>query len=449
MERINLRIAGVGLVVISFFILIFSTGWGLTFLSWGLTFLVIGIVFIIGSFYYFYKWQTINSILFRVERQPLTRISMISSDVPVAIEGKIEEDDTTLISPFKKTKCVFYHYIEEKYVRSGDSSHWKIIENKSEHVPFHVVDSTGKISVSLQNVDSDLGDYKLVKNKIINMQFLDYSNSEVDAKKLVFHENIGEDKGIRISEYVLEPAQDVFVYGWVYSNKSGKFISESKESPLIVSRKNKENYLEDFAIGNNFFYSNNLLLFIGVMVLYYSLNYLFNISILYLYFMILIIFLRMIAQSYNRMIILRSRLRNSSSQIDIELKKRTELVPELTKLVDAYKKYESNIFKQLVKLREEFSLDAQGMKKYSVQEKSLAEGLIALAENYPKIKADINFKDLMFRLSQIEYNIAYYRGFYSKTVLKYNTLICTIPFSVLAKIAGFKKEEYWSDNKKG
>jgi LemA protein len=145
-----------------------------------------------------------------------------------------------------------------------------------------------------------------------------------------------------------------------------------------------------------------------------------------------LISLRMILQVYNRIVFLDNRINNSKSQIDIELKKRYDLIPDLIKLVESYKGYEKNIITEIAFLR----------KDYIKHDPKNSRRILMLQENYPQLKSNVNFKNLMEQLSKIENNIAYYRGFCSKTILKYNTLISTIPFNIVAKITGFKEQEY-------
>lgn len=416
-------------------------------------FLIAALILVAASFYFFYKWYNTNSMIYKIERQPISKINMIGEDTPTSFYGDIKEDEPLLTSPFTNTKCVFYHYIKEKYVRSGDSSYWKVVENKSNHVKFHVDDGTGTIHVSLRNIDSDLGKFAL--NKKNTNSYLDYSNSEVDALKMAY-QTYGEgktwlgfqDKSVRYNEYVLTPGENIFVYGWAYPEGNEKMVAENKDCPLIISRKTKEAYIEDFSIGDSFFYTNNLFLYIGAIMAYFSLSYLYGIGLWFLALLLSIISIKMVIQVYNRMIELRNRISNSKAQIDIELKKRHELIPQLQSVTASYSKYESSLIKIRNLLINDFNVD-NGLNKYYENQKKLNQ-LILLVEKYPELKANLNYKNFVDCMSQIEENIAYYRGFYSKSVLKYNNLIQIFPFNIIALFSGFKKENYWSDveNKK-
>ena len=145
----------------------------------------------------------------------------------------------------------------------------------------------------------------------------------------------------------------------------------------------------------------------------------------------------MIIQSYNRIITLNNRIGNARSQIDIELKKRFDLIPELEKIVIGIRNHESHVVKHVSEMRVLLVKH-----KDSIRQKEIYDKILFLSENYGKLNSDKNFRLFMNHLIKVENNLAYYRGFHNKTVMKYNTLIATIPFNLLAKIAGFDKAEY-------
>ncbi len=147
MERINFWTTLVGLFVISLFILFFSGedcdecfSNGALFLK----FFVIGSMFIGATFLMSHKWAKINTLLYKIERQPILLVAACTDEVPAQVYGKIIPDGVTLQSFATKTQCVYYHYIRERYEKNGDSSSWVIKQNISNHVPFKVKDESGK-----------------------------------------------------------------------------------------------------------------------------------------------------------------------------------------------------------------------------------------------------------------------------------------------------------------
>jgi LemA protein len=132
---------------------------------------------------------------------------------------------------------------------------------------------------------------------------------------------------------------------------------------------------------------------------------------------------------YNRITVLSNRIDNAWSQIDVQLKKRADLVPNLVATVKGYMKHEEKAIQMVTDARTKM------MGAGTVDEKMKAHGqltaalktILALAENYPQLQASENFKMLQEELDGIESKIAYARQFYNDSVLGYNNIISTIP----------------------
>ena len=145
----------------------------------------------------------------------------------------------------------------------------------------------------------------------------------------------------------------------------------------------------------------------------------------------------------NRIRILSNRIENAWAQIDVQLKKRSDLVPNLVEAVKGYMKHERRVFENVTKARSAL-MSAKGPDGKAVANNQLTAALktlFAVAENYPKLRANENFMMLQEELSGIENKIAYSRQFYNDTVLSYNNLITTIPGSFFA--GSRKPEKYF------
>ena len=155
-----------------------------------------------------------------------------------------------------------------------------------------------------------------------------------------------------------------------------------------------------------------------------------------------VIILTWIIIAYNRFVKLRNRIDESFSTMDVYLKKRWDLVPNLIETVKGYMKHENSTLKEIVKLRkgdyDEMSEDEK-IKNNSKLSSSLGK-LFALAEDYPELKSSENFKELNKQLEKIEDDIANSRKYYNGTVREYNDLTQIIPNNIIAKIFGFKKQ---------
>ncbi len=148
---------------------------------------------------------------------------------------------------------------------------------------------------------------------------------------------------------------------------------------------------------------------------------------------------------YNNLVTLRNRVDNAWSQIDVQLKRRTDLIPNLMESVKGYMKHERGTLEAITNAR------ASMMKAGSVGEKAMADNMLsqalkslfAVAENYPDLKASQNFLMLQEELSGTESKIAYARQFYNDSVLGFNNAIQTVPNNVFAGAFGFKAKDYF------
>jgi LemA protein len=152
-----------------------------------------------------------------------------------------------------------------------------------------------------------------------------------------------------------------------------------------------------------------------------------------------------IVLGYNRLVRLRNRIDNAWSQIDVQLKRRADLVPNLVNTVKGYAKHEKSVFENVTKARSAI------MKAETVADKAKADNMItsalkslfAVAENYPNLKANQNFLQLQEELSGIESKIAYARQFYNDSVLRLNNSVKMFPTNLLANWFGFKEREFF------
>jgi len=165
---------------------------------------------------------------------------------------------------------------------------------------------------------------------------------------------------------------------------------------------------------------------------------------LYIAIAAVLIVVILIAVAYtNKIIVLSNRIDNSWAQIDVQLKKRADLVPNLVETVKGYTKHEKGVLTEITKARTEF-MKAKTPESKAKSGNMLAgalKSLFAVSENYPKLQASENFKMLQEELSGIENKVAYSRQFYNDSVLVYNNLISTIPGIFFARTMGRTKQK--------
>ena len=143
---------------------------------------------------------------------------------------------------------------------------------------------------------------------------------------------------------------------------------------------------------------------------------------------------------YNRLISDRNQARQGYADIDVQLKRRADLVPQLVEAVKGYAGYEKALLTTVTELRTS-ALAAQGGAARFALEKQLGERLqqlVLLQEAYPQLKADANFRDLSAKLVDVEDHLQYARRFYNGAVKQYSTRIESFPDILMAKAFGFR-----------
>jgi LemA protein len=149
--------------------------------------------------------------------------------------------------------------------------------------------------------------------------------------------------------------------------------------------------------------------------------------------------------TYNGLVRLRNRIDNAWSQIDVQLKRRYDLIPNLVETVKGYAAHERGVFEQVTQARAN-AINAQGPQQQAEAENVLSgalKSLFAVAEAYPDLKANQNFLSLQEELTSTEDRVAYARQFYNDSVLSYNNKLQTFPRNVIAGMFNFEKREYF------
>ena len=152
-----------------------------------------------------------------------------------------------------------------------------------------------------------------------------------------------------------------------------------------------------------------------------------------------------VASNYNSLVSLRNRVKDQKSQIDIQLKRRFDLIPNLLECVKGYMKHEKDTLEDIVKARNTFQKadTLEGEVKADTELTKAVTKLFALAEAYPELKANENFNQLQDELSETEDKVASARQFYSDSVLMYNNKIQMFPSNIVAKLFGFIEEIFF------
>ena len=157
---------------------------------------------------------------------------------------------------------------------------------------------------------------------------------------------------------------------------------------------------------------------------------------------IIVVLLLLIASSYNTLVGLRQKVKNAWSQIDVQLQRRFDLIPNLVESVKGYMNHESDVLTKVTELRGSWS-NAKTVSEKAELDNQLSDTLktiMAVSENYPDLKANQNFLELQEELKNTENKISYSRQFYNDTVTSYNTKIEQFPSNNIASMFHFTSE---------
>ena len=153
-------------------------------------------------------------------------------------------------------------------------------------------------------------------------------------------------------------------------------------------------------------------------------------------------------KAYNNLVALRNRVRNALSQIDVQLQKRFDLIPNLVETVKGYTKLEQGIWEKFAAARGSYNNakdagDVEGMAKATSEISTVVSRLMVVSEAYPELKSNVHYSQLMNDLKDIEKQVGYSRQFYNDTVNIYNNKVEMFPSSIVARNKGFQPAKFF------
>jgi len=160
---------------------------------------------------------------------------------------------------------------------------------------------------------------------------------------------------------------------------------------------------------------------------------------------LLVLTLLYLGTTYNSLIVLRNRVKNQWAQVDVQLKKRSDMIPNLVETVKGYAKHEKETFEAVVEARNKFTTASttEAEIEASGELTKVLSKLMMLSEAYPELKSDKNFMQLQLDLKDVEEKIAFARQFYNDRVLAYMEKIQRFPSNIVAGMFGFKEMKYF------
>ncbi len=160
---------------------------------------------------------------------------------------------------------------------------------------------------------------------------------------------------------------------------------------------------------------------------------------------VVVLLLLWAAGVYNSLVRLRNQIENAWAQIDVQLKRRHDLIPNLVETVRGYAKHEQGTFEKVTQARN-VAMNASGLKERAEAENMLSstlKTLFAVSEAYPELKANQNFLQLQEEVASTENKIAFARQFFNDSTMSYNTRIETFPINLIAGIFHFTRREFF------
>ena len=166
---------------------------------------------------------------------------------------------------------------------------------------------------------------------------------------------------------------------------------------------------------------------------------------LYIILIVIVLVIGYIVYTYNEMVKLRNMVKEQWSQIDVLLKRRSDLIPNLVEVVKGYVEHESNTLEEVVNARNKM-MNVQSKEEEIEVVKEMSNSLtklLAIAESYPELKANTNYLNLQENLQETEDKISYARQFYNDAVLKYKNMLEVIPGNMIASLFKFESEPFF------
>ena len=164
--------------------------------------------------------------------------------------------------------------------------------------------------------------------------------------------------------------------------------------------------------------------------------------------LLIIVCIAWAVSTFNKLVGLRNRVKNALAQIDVQLKKRFDLIPNLVETVKGYTKVEEGIFTKFAEARGSYTKasqagDVEGMAKATESLGSVVSRLLVVSEQYPELKSDKHYTQLMADLKDLERQISYARQFYNDTVQMYNNKVEMFPSSIIANMKKFEVAKFF------
>ncbi len=340
------------------------------------------------------------------------------------VKGQLVIDETrdALRSPLTHNDCCWYHYKEEERRGSGKSAKWVTIKEVSSSIPCYCQDTDGRIEIDTENAEI-ISEHKTVRRKG-SMRYTETRLDVYDVIYVIGYAGLDEETGERL---VMQ-----------YSSKREPFIiSNRSENDVMLEKARKGIFSLNLSFSAVVLIA---LLSFGMAGGFAATDFLMSALIAPL-FMLLVMFIL----HYNDIVFLRQRVERNWSNINVSLKKRFNLIPNIEQVVKQYLQHETRLLEDITRLRNKYrnSIDStESIADILAEEKRIKLGVKGLQESYPELKSNELIMKMMDILDSIENEIMFMRAGYNDSVEVYNTRIHSIPDVVFTAALGFKLKPF-------
>ncbi|MBG86819.1 MAG: hypothetical protein CMO80_07960 [Verrucomicrobiales bacterium] len=372
-------------------------------------------------------WLGVRQIKFKrcIENLPTSKASGVVYGL-AEVKGKAVdmEGSEAARGPLSFSPCYYYRYVVKEKVGSDKNAKWVVREDITLNQTFLCEDHTGTIRIDPMGAD-------LMAKHTLSRREGRWSYSETSIRR--------GDEIYAIGQAAVDPLTETTLY----LGKPGE-----SQFPFIVSNFSEFEIMMKKALAGmtslNFAFSSvvlGILFLAGMFGSFAPTDYLFATLVGPIFLALLTVILH-----YNDMIFLRQLVDRNWSNIDVSLKKRFDLLPNLQRIVSSYLEHEENVQTEIAKLRSSLSettvTDPESAASYMKQEHAFATRFLAIRENYPDLKASELVTQMSRVLIELENEIALMREGYNDAVETYNTRIQSVPDTFLARSCGFQEKNF-------
>ncbi len=375
-----------------------------------------------------FTWLGFRQVRYKrmIENVPTSLAAGVSCGVS-EVQGSllIDDDQEPLRSPHTHSRCAWYYYKEEERRGSGKNAKWVTLKEKTDYLTFYSEDETGRLAIDAKDADV-ISRYEIserqgrmryteqtlrMSDPLYAIGMADVDRHQPDRLKMV--------RGDTAEPFILSNLTEATVM--LMKARRGMFYLSLAFSGLLLA------LLMSFGSSGGFAATDFLLAALAAPV----------------YMMAVTLILH-----YNDLIFLRRRAERNWANIQISLKKRHTLIPNLEKLAKRYLTHEKEVMKKVAALRKTYKQSVgkkETMGRYFAAEQSADQQLRAVIENYPELKGSKVVSKLMSSLSRMENEVALFRSGYNDAVEIYNARVATVPDVFFARMFGFKRLVYIAD----